>query len=349
MTSSVIDLIGDYSTEYNTLARWIPLDIIAWVRIAKNPQVIDLIRENWDLILTPDFRVNNLYDFTTNLINNPNPKAVSLLILKSADLSNFSKYQNIDILDLLIRSGGSDEKLDLYYELVPKNKSSINHISKLLRINNVKVIDMIIKLLKESSISIEDLIINDQADLYVSMWTYNILNYYNIFDKYKYLLISSNNPDILSSIEQDLHLYVDEEKINFWTYLSANESDYAVDMIVNNYEYLMKFMETFHHHYYKEEKYLVILTLANNPNMKAIKFIRSLVDNYNEIKLSSAFWYSIISNKNLSAQVLIERNINNIIYRELILSEVSDFWESPNIFSTSGQLTGLLSTFMKFY
>lgn len=350
MNSSVIELIGNYSTEHNTLSNWIPLYIIDWVIIANNPQAIDLIKENWDLILTPNFRVNNLYNFAKNLIKNSNPNAVSLLLSKSTDLSNFSMVQNRDFLSLLTRSGGSDEKLDLFYKLLPRNTHSIDSIGGLLLNNNVKVIDIIIKLLEETHISIEDIILDDNDLFYNSIWTYDILNYYNIFNKYKYFLIKSDNPNILMSIEKELHLYIDPNFtfMEFWRYLVMNDSDYAVDMIVNNHEYLMELMDKYYILYGNEEieKYDLINVLASNPNIKAIKFIRLLCDNYHEIKASRSFWHGIMLNKNLRAQVLIENNINNIIYRDLILDVLTQFWESPNIFSNSGQLTNLLSTFM---
>ena len=348
MNLSVIELIVDYSTEHNTLSNWIPLQIIDWVIISNNPQAIDLIKENWELILTPNFRVNNLYNFAKNLITNSNPNAVSLLLSKSTDLSNFSMVQNRDFLSLLTRSGGSDENLDLFYELFPRNARLINSIGDLLKNKNVKVIDIVIKLLDESHISIEDLILADNDVFYNSIWTYDILNYYNIFNKYKYLLIKSDNPNILMSIDKDLHLYIDPNFTEFWRYLVMNESDYAVDMLVNKHEYLMELIDKDYILYENEEieKYDLINVLASNPNIKAIKFIRSLCGKYSEIKESRSFWSGIIRNKNLRAQDLINKNLHNVIYGMLIFEAVTQFWESPNIFSNRQQLTNLLSTFM---
>ena len=281
-----------------------------------------------------------LSEICSNLSLVSNVEAMNLLLeIMSSD--NLTDKDRLKIFINSIIASKSEQGLILIVKLIPimANNSAVVFISSLytiiilnlLKHPNSRVINIIINILDiycNGIIDIVDVIDEKSSAFYESKWTYDILNHYGIVNEYNYLLVNNSKGDILKVIKENLHLYDDNNY--FWIYLALNPNDYAVDMILENFDVINNLDKELIYPMVRDINYPKILyTFAENPNIRAINRIRELFNN-NSIIVTNEFWSSILKNPNKQALKLLIDNIGNEKYRYIFSN--FDLWISPHIF-----------------
>ena len=309
-----------------------------------NPRAISIFKPLYYNILNRDINPFDYYNINiiTPLSLNPNNIAIiflgeliknntfessKLLFIVNGLSKNSNPYALILLNDILTNDMLVDSMLinDLFAHDLPLSNQLIinlltNKTTDKTLFDKSLFIKIFVFLLQKTYLNIEDLILTNTILFFQSQWTYDILIHFNIFNEYKYLLVSSHDTNILQVIDNDFSLY--QNNILFWKFLVKNSSDFAVDMMVRHFTEINQLAN--------QDFQSIIDNLASNSNNDAINIINTLF-NVNRIDLKSInFWVSIINNSNVKAQELINENIQEYSY--FILEALEFCWNSPTIF-----------------